>query len=191
MNKLGIREDSFHIGRKIDPVSLGDLAFRLVLPEVFPRLEIDIREESVLSISLVERGETQRVRELSDKLGKVSVKTLINKALEPQLEGAGQTLTLPITGVAYMGKRTFWKNLCIVLGDEQDQLKRERETYLERLHPGHKWKDLNPHLTIAGVSATSAIDDILEYTAQHLPESLSFMPVEATPFVDRYAGAIK
>ncbi|HUD03391.1 MAG TPA: hypothetical protein VMR51_01230 [Patescibacteria group bacterium] len=177
---FGCNPTAFYLSRKLSVSSLGNLAFRKELPEAFPGYEIKPKQDGLLALTLVERGEVMHARNVNKQIGHTAVRDLIPRILQPAPETANEQIELKITDVCYLGHRLGKRSLALLVDDPGGILQTERELYTKRFSKEIYWKGFEFHLSIAKLDYMDTIDDILSWVEQRCPESIKVEPVSAS-----------
>jgi hypothetical protein len=186
----GQRYSAFAISRKLSSAAIDSLTFKDDLPDAFPNYGIEPKYHKALAVTLVERGEVQRAREIHKDICHRAAKDLIPKILKPEPGSATAGLELRVTDVCYLGHRMAIRCLALMLDDSEGFLQAERELYTKRLSTKNHWKQLEPHITIAKLEPINTIGDILDWVEQRYPESICVEPVSISEIALHHKHAL-
>lgn len=143
------------------------------------------RKRGTAGVTLLERGEYQRVAEYQRSL-LATAKTdalarTINSDIIPRMPTEHRELEVPVTGVGFIGNGSF-PGVAFLLESDTLMQERERITQLLEKMSGLKLflRDFVPHFTIATIDKINAEERVLEVFEEIAPDSIRFQGVVAT-----------
>ncbi len=176
---------SFRLRRRLTIKNKNAFAFAATIGDAFPGKTIEPKLFGSLCLTLIEKGEVNRAREANSRLKLMPFGKLATNLLASGPPSAKSRLFLPVTGVEVYGTDPFVKSLAITLGDPDKTFQNERQTYanhLEKLSGQHyRWKEPNPHLTIATIDITQATSDVFDWVLEQAPNHVAVSPVTPDP----------
>jgi hypothetical protein len=145
-------------------------------------LGIKWRRLGEASVTLIERGEYQRMTEMSGAVlsqnNAANVAQILDKAIKSKLAGQGDRLTPKpkIYDVKFLGSNRFLSIAYMLDSEKLEQERQEITTTLDRLNRVNGyWREYEPHVTIATIERLSASDDVLQAFYDISPDDITLL----------------
>ena len=136
-----------------------------------------------MAVSMLERGEIQHIRDMCPDIGRLAVRDLIPKILDPMPESALEQLDLNVIDIDFYSRRLGKTCLVLVLDDPDKILFTERQIFTNRLSKDIRCRHWEPHLTIAKINEANPVSEIKDWVESRCPASISVDPVSAKGIV--------
>lgn len=174
---------TFRIKRGLTHRSKAKLDIKEQLTDQFTDTPFRFRGKRTLSSTLIEEGELKgSLTPQARRLGQVG---LARNILLPAPDTSTRLLTLSFSGVDFFGIDQYRKHLVAVLDDPDGILAQERETYSARIDQvtdhHNRWKQIQPHITLASLDINCCIEELREFTEELLPPSVTLQSVKTSP----------